>query len=408
VLRRSALLALAAVVGPGLLAGLSDDDPAGITTYSILGAEEGYRLLWVLLLSTVALIVFHDLGARVGVYTGQGLTGIVRERYGIRVGSVALLALVLANLGTTCAEFAGVAVAGDLAGIPRNVSVPVAALAVSLLVLRGSFHRIEHVLLALSAVFVAYVASGLLAGPDWGAAARGLTVPSLPLTHEAVLLATATVGTTLAPWGLAFIQSYAADKRLSIADLELERIDVIVGSVLTGVIGFFVVVSCAATLHVSGREVDDAGDAAEALEPLAGNAASMLFGLGLLGAALLAASILPLSTAYSVSEAFGREAALDDSVRDAPLFYGTYAAVVLAAVGVVLVPKAPLIPILYLTQALNAALLLPLLVLMLGVARDPDIMGDQTTGRAGSAAAVATIGLIALAIGTLALLTALD
>jgi Mn2+/Fe2+ NRAMP family transporter len=408
VLRRSALLALAAVVGPGLLAGLSDDDPAGITTYSILGAEEGYRLLWVLLLSTVALIVFHDLGARVGVVTGQGLTGIVRERYGIRVGSVALLALVLANLGTTCAEFAGVAVAGDLAGIPRYVSVPVAALAVSLLVLRGSFHRIEHVLLALSAVFVAYVASGLLAGPDWGAAARGLTVPSLPLTHEAVLLATATVGTTLAPWGLAFIQSYAADKRLSIADLGLERIDVIVGSVMTGVIGFFVVVSCAATLHASGREIDDAGDAAMALEPLAGKAASLLFGLGLLGAALLAASILPLSTAYSVSEACGREAALDDSVRDAPLFYGTYAAVVLAAVGVVLVPQAPLVPILYLTQALNAVLLLPLLVLILGVARDPDIMGDQTTGRAGSAAAVATIGLVALAVGTLALLTVFD
>ena len=313
----------------------------------------------------------------------------------------------LANLGTTCAEFAGVAVAGDLAGIPRYVSVPVAALAVSLLVLRGSFHRIEHVLLALSAVFVAYVASGLLAGPDWGAAARGLTVPSLPLTHEAVLLATATVGTTLAPWGLAFIQSYAADKRLSSRDLRTERIDVIVGSVMTGVIGFFVVVSCAATLHASGREIDDAGCSGGARA--AGRAGSLLaLWTRLLGAALLAASILPLSTAYSVSEAFGREAALDDSVRDAPLFYGTYAAVVLAAVGVVLVPEAPLIPILYLTQALNAVLLLPLLVLMLGVARDPDVMGDQTTGRAGSAAAVATIGLVSLAIGTLVLLTVFD
>jgi NRAMP (natural resistance-associated macrophage protein)-like metal ion transporter len=405
VLRRSALLALAAVAGPGLLAGLSDDDPAGITTYSILGAEEGYRLLWVLLLSTVALIVFHDLGARIGVVTGQGLAGIVRERYGIRVASVALMALVLANLGTTCAEFAGVAVAGDLVGIPRYASVPLAALGVSFLVLRGGFHRIEHVLLALSAVFVAYVVSGLLVGPDWGAAAKGLAIPSLPLTREAVLLATATVGTTLAPWGLAFIQSYAVDKRLSVEDLRFERIDVVVGAVMTGVIGFFVVVSCAATLHASGRSIEDAGDAAVALEPLAGKAASTLFGLGLLGAALLAASILPLSTAYSVSEAFGREAALDDRVRDAPLFYRTYAAVVLAAVAVVLVPEAPLVPILYLTQALNAVLLLPLITLMLGIARDSDLMGEHTSGRAGTAAAIATIALVGLAVGTLAVLS---
>jgi Mn2+/Fe2+ NRAMP family transporter len=405
VFRRSALLALAAVAGPGLLAGLSDDDPAGITTYSILGAEEGYRLLWVLLLSTVALIVFHDLGARIGVVTGQGLAGIVRERYGIRVAAVALMALVIANLGTTCAEFAGVAIAGELVGIPRYVSVPLAAVGVSFLVLRGGFHRIEHVLLALSAVFVAYVASGLLAGPDWRAAAKGLAVPSLPLTREAVLLATATVGTTLAPWGLAFIQSYAVDKRLSVADLKLERVDVVVGAVMTGVIGFFVVVSCAATLHVSGRSIEDAGDAAVALEPLAGRAASTLFGLGLLGAALLAASILPLSTAYSVSEAFGREAALDDSVRDAPLFYGTYAVIVVAAIAVVLVPEAPLVPILYLTQALNAVLLLPLITLMLGIARDPDVMGEHTSGRGGTAAAITTIALVALAVGTLAVLS---
>jgi Mn2+/Fe2+ NRAMP family transporter len=408
VLRRSALLALAAVAGPGLLAGLSDDDPAGITTYSILGAEEGYRLLWVLLLSTVALIVFHDLGARIGVVTGQGLAGIVRQRYGIRVASVALTALVFANLGTTCAEFAGIAVAGDLVGIPRYTSVPLAALGVSLLVLRGSFHRIEHVLLALSAVFIAYVASGLLAGPDWRAAAKGLAVPSLPLTREAVLLATATVGTTLAPWGLAFIQSYAVDKRLSVTDLGLERIDVVVGAAMTGLIGFFVVVSCAATLHASGRSIEDAGDAAVALEPLAGKAASTLFGLGLLGAALLAASILPLSTAYSVSEAFGREAALDDDIRDAPVFYGTYAAVVVGAVAIVLAPGAPLVAILYLTQALNAVLLLPLLVLIVGIARDPDLMGSHVCRRAGTAAATAAIALVALAVGALAVLSLVE
>jgi Mn2+/Fe2+ NRAMP family transporter len=264
------LAALAGVVGPGLLAGLSDDDPAGITTYSILGADYGYRLLWVLLLSTAALILFHDLGARMGVVTGQGLVGLIRERYGVRWTVVGLAALLVANLGTTCAEFAGVAASLDLAGVSRYLSVPAAAGMVSLLTLRGSFHRVEHVLLVLSTIFVAYVAAGVLAGPDWSATAHGLFVPGMPLTGHAVLTATATVGTTLAPWGLAFIQSYAADKRLTPRDLGYERVDVVMGAVLTGIIGLFVVVACAATLNAQGRSIQDAGDAAVALRPLAG------------------------------------------------------------------------------------------------------------------------------------------
>jgi NRAMP (natural resistance-associated macrophage protein)-like metal ion transporter len=205
-------IALFAVVGPGVLAGLSDDDPAGITTYSILGTDYGYRLLWVLLVSTLALIVFHELGARLGVATGQGLIGLVRERYGVRVGAVGLAALVAANLGTTCAEFAGVAAGFELAGVSRYVSVPIAGVVVSLFVLKGSFRRIERILLALAAVFAAYIVAGVLAHPSWGAAGRGLVVPNLPFTRDALLVATATVGTTLAPWGLAFIQSYVADK----------------------------------------------------------------------------------------------------------------------------------------------------------------------------------------------------
>jgi Mn2+/Fe2+ NRAMP family transporter len=396
--RRSGLLALAAVVGPGILAGLSDDDPAGITTYSILGADHGYRLLWILLLSTMALVMFHELGARMGCVTGQGLAGLIRQRYGVRLAAVALLALVIANVGTTCAEFAGVAASLELAGITRYLSVPLAALGVSVLVLRGSFHRIEHVLLGLGAVFATYIVSGLLAGPDWGSAAKGLVVPHLPLTRDAILLATATVGTTLAPWGLAFIQSYAVDKRLSPRDLGYERIDVIVGAVMTGVIGAFVVVACAATLHADGRSINDAADAAVALEPLAGNLASTLFGAGLLGAALLAASILPLSTAYSVGEAFGHESALDDRVREAPLFYGTYAVVVVLAVAIVLLPAAPLVPILYLTQALNALLLLPLLVFMYGISRDRDLMGEHANGPLGATASLVAIALLTVCV----------
>ena len=403
---RVRLLALSAVVGPGVLAGLSDDDPAGITTYSILGADFGYRLLWVLLLSTAALILFHELGARMGVVTGRGIAALIRERFGHRAAVAAAATLVVANVGTTCAEFAGVAAGFGLAGVPRYLSVPAAAVLVSVLVLKGSFQRVEHVLLALATVFVAYVVSGFLAHPDWVAAARGSVVPSIPLQRHALLVATATLGTTLAPWGLAFIQSYAVDKKLRPRDLTYERIDVIVGAVLTGVIGLFVVVACAATLHRHGQKIEDASDAAAALRPLAGNLASALFGFGLVGAALLAAAILPLSTAYSVSEALGRPARIEGSLRDEPVFYGTYGAVVLLSVAFVLLPGIPLVSILFLSQALNAVLLPPLLIFVIVLARDPKLLGRHRLGPVGTGAAVGVTSLVVLSVGVLAILSA--
>ncbi|MGW4098286.1 NRAMP family divalent metal transporter [Mycobacterium sp. NPDC004974] len=379
--RRLTLSALLLVVGPGLLAGLSDDDPAGITTYSVLGASYGYQLLWVLLLSTVALVMFHGLAARMGVVTGQGLIGLVRQRYGVRIGAVVLLALVVANVGTISAEFAGVAAGFELFGIARYISVPVAALAVSVLVLRGSFHRVERVLLALSTVLLAYVLSGILAKPDWTDAAQGLLVPTMPFDSGAIAIVTATVGTTLAPWGLSFIQSYAVDKKLRAEDLKLESVDVIIGALLTGVIGFFVVVACAATLHRSGRTISDAADASIALQPLAGNAAATLFAGGLIGAALLAASVLPLSTAYSVCEYSGFEAALDDGYRQARTFYLTFALVTAVGALVVVIPGIPLVTILVATQVLNAVLLIPLLCVMIAIGRDENLMEEMTLRR---------------------------
>jgi NRAMP (natural resistance-associated macrophage protein)-like metal ion transporter len=397
---------LLAVLGPGVLAGLSDDDPAGITTYSILGAKYGYELLWVLTVSTAALIVYHLLGARMGVVTRRGLLTLLREHRGLRDTRIVLAALVLANLGTLCAEFAGVAASLELlGGISRYASVPLAAIAVSALVLRGSFHRVEHVLLALSAVFVTYIVSGFLAHPDWGAAAQGLVVPNLPLTRDAVLTAVATIGTTLAPWGLVFIQSYAADKRITVKELPYENVDVIVGALLTGVIGFFIVIACAATLHVQGIDINDANDAAKALEPLAGAAASTLFGIGFLGAALLAAAIVPLSTAYSVAETAGRPADIDDTFSEAPLFYMSYGAIVLLAVAIVLIPGAPLIEILFLSQALNAVLLLVILPFMRKLAADHAVMGDEAIGSRGRIITAAALGLIAAAVLALAVLT---
>jgi len=404
--RKLRIGAFLAVMGPGIIAGLSDDDPAGITTYSQLGAQFGYQLLWVLGISTIALILFQDLGARIGVVTRQGLIGLVRQKYGARSGLLSASALVLANIGTMTAEFAGIAAAGSLFGISKYFTVPLAALLVSFLVLRGSFARVEKVFFLLASVFIAYIIAGFMAKPDWSKAAEGLFVPSMPLTQEALFIATATLGTTLAPWGLAFIQSYAVDKRLTKSDLKLLRVDVWTGSLLTGIIGFFVVVTCAATLNANGQTViDDASQAAAALKPLAGELAKEVFAIGLIGAALLAASILPLSTAYAVTDLTGRPAALDDKVEEAPLFYSTFAAITLVAAVLVMIPGVPLIRILVLTQIVNAILLLPLLFYMFGIARDGRLMGEFRASDRMLAIYGLIIALIFICVGTLIWLT---
>ena len=388
------IAALLAVMGPGVIAGLSDDDPAGITTYSQMGAKYGYQLLWVLLLSTLALIIFQDLGSRIGVVTRQGLIGLVRQKYGARSGVFSASSLILANVGTMTAEFAGIAAAGQLFGLSKYLSVPIAAFVVTFLVLRGSFGRVEKVFFLLSAVFISYILAGFLSHPDWGQALHGMVVPTIPFTRDAIFIATATLGTTLAPWGLVFIQSYAVDKRLTRDDLKLLRVDVWTGSLLTGIIGFFVVVTCAATLNRQGVfTITDAAQAAQALEPLAGTLAKDLFAIGLIGAALLAASILPLSTAYSVSDLTGRPAALNDGYAEAPLFYGTFGAITLISAGLILLPGAPLVTILIWTQVLNAVLLRPLLCYMFGISRDRRLMGEF---RANSRMQIVYMGIIAM------------
>ena len=397
--KRIRIAALLSVMGPGVIAGLSDDDPAGITTYSVVGSKYGYQLLWVLVASTFALIVFQDLGARIGVVTRQGMIGLVRQKYGARSGTLSASALILANIGTMTAEFAGIAAAGELFGLSRYVSVPLAAILVSFLVLRGSFARVEKVFFIVSAVFLAYVIAGFMSHPDWGQALKGVVIPTMPFNHDAIYIATATLGTTLAPWGLAFIQSYAVDKRLTRDDLKLLRIDVWTGSLLTGIIGFFVVVTCAATLNKEGITINDASDAARALQPLAGTLAKDLFAFGLIGAALLAASILPLSTAYSVSDLTGRPAALDDSPKEAPLFYATFGVITTVSAILILIPGAPLITILVLTQILNAVLLLPLLIYMFGIAKDERLMGEYVASKKMRNVYLVIISVVAFAIG---------
>ena len=370
-----------AILGPGLIAGLSDDDPAGITTYAVMGADHGYALLWVLVVATGMLVLYHLLGVRIGAATGQGMIGLVRERYGVRIGGAILVCLLVANLGTLAAEYAGIAAALGMVGIPRELSVPAAAIIITLLVIRSSFHLVERILLALGALLASYILAGLLAHPDYGATLHGLMVPGTSGNTGALITAVAVVGTTIAPWGLSFIQSYAVDKRIKAEQLKAENVDIVSGAVLTGVIGLFVVVACAATLHATGTSIENAADAAIALEPLAGNLAGTLFGVGLLAAGTLAAAVVPLSTGYSVSEAVGMEARIDDSFREAPLFYGTFVVMTALAALIVALPFIPLLPILFLSQVLNAILLVPILIALARVGGDGRVMGSLKVGR---------------------------
>jgi Mn2+/Fe2+ NRAMP family transporter len=374
---RAPLGALLAVVGPGVLAGISDDDPAGVTTYSILGTDFGYQLLWTIPVSTALLVLFHLLAIRLAIRSGKGFVTLIRARYGHTAAKMAGAAFVLANFGTICAEFAGIGAVAQLAGLPTAPCVLGVAVLIVGLVLAGSFHRVEHVLLVLSAVLASYLVAGVLAQPDWSQAARGLVVPSMPLTTGAFIAVTATLGTTLAPWGLAFIQSYAVDKGISRRDYGPERIEVVAGSLLTGIIGIFIAVACAATLAAAGLHIEDARDAAQALRPLAGDYASLLFGIGLAGAGLLAAAVVPLATAYSLAEAFGKAGYLDDAARADRFFYGSFVVLVGLAATIVSLPHLPLLALIYFSQLVNAILLAPHLVLLVLLNRDAQIIGNH-------------------------------
>ena len=378
---RGAIAAFLAVLGPGLLAGLSDDDPAGIATYSMLGADYGYRFLWMIPVSTLLLVYFHLVAVQIGTATGRGFVAVIRERWGRGVGYVAVIGLLFANFGTICAEYAGISAAASLIGIPSWISTPVAGILISVVVVLGSFHHVEGVLLVISSTLALYIVDGILARPDWSAVVHNSIVPHFPSTSAGWLAIAATLGTTLAPWGLAFIQSYAVDKKIKISDLRMERIDVIIGSLLTGVIGMAITIACAATLHPAGIHVESAQEVAISLRPLAGSFATVLFGTGLLGASLLAAAVVPLATAYSIAEGIGAPASLDLDARHFQLFYAIFIGVTVAAVSVVSLPNLPLIPLMFASQVVNAVLLPLHAIALQMLIRDPKIMGDLRPGR---------------------------
>jgi Mn2+/Fe2+ NRAMP family transporter len=343
------------------------------------------------------------LAVRIGAASGKGFVAIIRQRWGRGMGYFAVIGLLLANFGTICAEYAGISAAASLVGIPSWISTPLAGLLISLVVVLGSFHRVEVVLLVISSTLALYIVDGFLAKPDWSLVLRHSLIPSMPLNNAGWIAITATLGTTLAPWGLAFIQSYAVDKKITVAELRWERVDVIIGSLLTGVIGLSIAVACAATLHQARIPIQDARDAAIALQPLAGSFATVLFGAGLLGASLLAAAIVPLATAYSIAEGIGAPASLDLDSHHFQYFYAAFVGLTVAAVSVVSLPGLSLIPLIYSSQVVNAVLL-PLHVVALQLlARDPKVVGDAKIGGVSTIFGWTGVVLTVACVGALAL-----
>jgi Mn2+/Fe2+ NRAMP family transporter len=377
---RRRLLAALAVLGPGLIAGAAGDDAGGIATYASVGAQYGYSLLWALVVITISLIVVQLQVARLGVVSSKGLAELIREQFGVRWTGLAMLVLLVANGAVTIAEFAGIAAAGELFGIPRLLTVPISAVVVWLIVVRASYSVAEKVFLVLSAALLTYVGAAFLARPDWGEAARAAVSPTLSLDPGYLSTLITLVGTTITPYMLFYLQSSISDKGVPLSEYPAERTDVVVGSVLSDLVAAFIIICTAATLYVAGIQVSSADDAARALEPLAGPYARVLFGVGLFGASMLAASVLPLSTSYAICGAFGWERGVSYSWSEAPVFNGLYTALIVLGALFVLLQGLPLIQVIIATQTLNGLLLPVILIFLVRLANDRDILGDRTNG----------------------------
>src|SRR5512136_227350 len=389
---------LLAVVGPGIITANVDNDAGGITTYSVSGAHYGYALLWMMPLVAIALIIVQEMSARLGVVTGKGLADLIRERMGVRITTLILALLVFVNLANTVSEFAGVAASMEIFGVSKYISVPLAAVAVWFLIVKGSYKIVERVFLVASAIYLAYVASGLIAAPDWGDVGRSLVTPTFHLDVGYVTIFVTIIGTTIAPWMQFYQQSSIVDKGIQIKDYAYERVDVIIGSLFAVFVASFITIACADTIYASGLNIETAKDAAVALGPLAGKYASILFALGLLNASLFSAAILPLSTSYTVCDAFGWENSVSRELKDAPIFFGIYTVFIILGAAIILLPVKSLIQAMLISQTFNGVLLPVILITMLFLIDDKRLMGKYANGRVFNILAwITAIALIVLA-----------
>ena len=379
--RRVALAAFFAVMGPGIITGFAGNDAGGVATYTAAGARFGFSLLWLLLIASLSLVVVQEMCARMGAVTGKGLSDLIRERFGVRWTILAMLALFISNASNVVAEYAGIAASLGLVGVPPWVSVPIAGVVVWALIVFASYRLVERALFALILAFVAYPVSIAILRPDWNAVSRGF-VPTPPSDPAMLAMALALVGTTLTPYMLFYLQASVVDKGIDRESFGLARLDAVMGATLSGLFAFFIVVVAGAVLFPAGVAAQTAGQAAEALRPLAGDGAGLLFGVGLLAASLLGLTVMPLSTSYAICEAFGWESGISKDFGDAPVFMGLVT-FLLAAGGaiVLLVPPDQLFPLIVLSQAVNGLLLPIVLVFIMRLASDPSVMGADANDR---------------------------
>lgn len=373
------IIVLLGIVGPGLITANIDNDAGGIATYSLAGAKTGYRLLWVLLPITVALIMVQEMSARMGIASGKGLADLIREKFGLRITFYSLILLIFADLGNTMAEFAGIASAGEIFGISKYISVPVSSLLVWLLVLKGDYKIVERVFLFGCLVYLTYIASGVVISPDWGEIATAILVPDVQsITSSDLPIIVGLLGTSITPWMQFYIQSAVVEKGITTKHLWHSKIDVIVGCTSMLIVTLFIIICCAATLFHSGVVITDAKDAALALEPLAGKYSSVLFGVGLFNASFFAAALLPLATSYYVCEGMGWESGVDKTFKEAPNFFTIFTLLIVISAALVLIPNIGLFNILIGSQIINGVFIPIVLIYILKLCNDPDVMGEYT------------------------------
>jgi Mn2+/Fe2+ NRAMP family transporter len=385
-----------AIMGPGIITAAADNDAGGITTYSVAGAHFGYSLLWMLLITTFCLAVVQEICARMGAVTGKGLSDLIRENFGLKWTFFAMAVLLVANAFTLIANFAGIAASLEIFGVVRWIAVPVMAVVIWYTVLRGSYKLVERIFLVFCVVQFAYVISGFLAGPDWGLALRHTVIPSFKLDPHYLLVFIGVIGTTITPWMQFYIQSAIRDKGITVRQYKYERAEVLFGAFFTDFISFFIIVACAATLYKLSIPIETAKDAAIALGPIAGDFAETLFAIGLFGASTLTASIVSLSSAYAICEAFGWESGINKHFREAPVFYGLYTFLIFLAAAIVLFPKLPLIVVMLVSQEVNGILLPFILVFMILLVNNRRIMGQHVNSHFYNVIAWFTVGALIL------------
>lgn len=391
------LIIFLSLLGPGIITGSVDNDAGGITTYSVAGAMYGYNLLWTLIPAFIVLIIIQEMNARMGMVTGKGLADLIRENAGVKITFFIFMGLLIADIGNTTTEFAGIAGSMQVFGVSKYISVPLAGIFVWLLVVKGTYRFVEKIFLIFSLFLLIYVVSAILGKPDWGEIGTSIIKPKLEMNFAYIAMVIGIVGTTIAPWMQFYMQSAVIEKGLKIDDYKYTLLDVIIGSIATVVVAFFIIVACGSTLHVNGIAIDEAKDAAMALKPMAGTLASQVFAFGLFVASIFSATILPIAAAFYICEAFGFEAGVDKKWKEAPEFYVLYTGIIIVGMLIILIPNAPLIMITLWSQVLNGIFLPVVLICMMLLVNNKEVMGEYvnkiTNNFVGWSAVVVLTGL---------------